>query len=62
MRLAAPNDRESSGVDADGFRIAADQFRGLRVGVKSAVLDVLEYSFREIWREDRGVGRIWAAA
>jgi hypothetical protein len=45
MRLAAPDDGESSGMDADGLRIAADQFRGFLVGIKPAVLNVLEYSF-----------------
>ena len=52
MRLGALDDGESSGMDADGFGIAADQLRGFLVGIEPAVLNVLEYSFREIWRED----------
>jgi hypothetical protein len=55
MRLAAPDDGESSGMDPDGLRTAADQFRCLLVRIKPAVLNVLEYSFREIWREDRAI-------
>jgi len=45
VRLAAPDDGESSGMDTDGFGIAADQFRRLLVGIKPAFLNVLEYSF-----------------
>jgi hypothetical protein len=39
-------------MDADGFRIAADQMRGFLIGIETAVLNVLEYSFCKIGRED----------
>lgn len=61
MRLGALNDGESSGMNTDGFGIAADQLRSFFVGIEPSVLNVLEYSFGELWREDGVSCRIWAA-
>ena len=62
MGLTAPDDGESSGMDADGLGIAADQLRGFLIGIETAVLNVLEYSLGKIRREDGGVRRILDAA